>query len=79
MRPADWAWIALGVGVLAYDLAAPDGETLSEGADRYMQHHKWITRSVGIGLVAHVCNMVEPKYDPIHWAFVGMRKLLGER
>lgn len=79
MRPADWAWIALGLGVLAYDLAAPDGETLSEGADRYMQHHPWITRAVGVGLVCHVCNAVPSRFDAIHWAFVGARKLLGER
>lgn len=77
MRPADWAWVALGLGVLAYDLAAPDGETLSEGVDRYMLHHPWITRAVGVGLVCHVCNAISPRYDVIHWAFVGARKLLS--
>lgn len=76
MRPADRAWIALGVGVLAYDLTAPPGETLSEGADRYMVRHKWLVRAVGVGLVAHVCNFISGRYDPVHWVFVGLRKLV---
>jgi uncharacterized membrane protein len=74
LQPADRAWIVLGAGVLLYDVFAVPGQTLSEGADRYMVHHKWVTRSVGIALVAHVCNMVGPRYDLVHWLFVLSRK-----
>ena len=69
MKPADRAWLALAFGVLAYDLLAPPGETLSEGADRYMDSHPWVTRAVAAALVCHVCNVVSPRYDPIHRAF----------
>ncbi len=74
LQPSDKAWIALGAGVLVYDMAASPGETLSEGADRYMVHHKWLTRGIGIALVAHVCNFVEPRYDAVHWLFVLSRR-----
>lgn len=74
LQPSDRAWITLGVGVLLWDTAAPNGQTLSEGADRYMVHHKWLTRCVGIALVAHVCNFVNPKCDVIHGLFVLSRK-----
>lgn len=74
LQPADRAWIALGAGVLLWDLLAPEGQTLSEGADKYMVHHKWITRAVGVALVGHVCNMIRPRYDIVHWLFVLSRK-----
>lgn len=74
LQPSDRAWVTLGVCVLLYDVLAPEGQTLSEGADRYMAHHKWVTRGVGIALVAHVCNMIHPRYDGVHWLFVLSRK-----
>ena len=74
LQASDRAWIALGVGVLMYDVLADPGQTLSEGADRYMIHHKWITRSIGVSLVMHVCNMVDERYDWIHWVFVLSRR-----
>jgi hypothetical protein len=74
MYAADRAWIVLGAGVLVYDMAAPDGQTLSEGADRYMLRHRWLVRGVSFALAAHVCNLVAPRYDGIHWLFVLSRK-----
>jgi hypothetical protein len=74
LEPCDKAWITIGAFVLAYDLLAPEGPTLSEGADKYMLHHRWLTRAVGISLVAHVCNMIAPRFDAIHGLF-----LLGRR
>ena len=74
LRAADTAWIALGVGVLTYDLAAKPGQTLSEGADRYMLTHPWITRVVAFALAAHVCNLVKPEYDLIHLGFRAIRE-----
>lgn len=73
MRPADRAWIALATGVLAYDVLAPPTQTLSEGADRYMLNHPWLTRWVAFSLAAHVCNLAEPEWDVIHLLFAGLR------
>jgi hypothetical protein len=74
IEPADKAWIVLGAGVLLWDLLAPDGQTLSEGADKYMLHHPWFTRAVGLSLVLHVCNMIRPELDPVHGLFVLTRR-----
>jgi hypothetical protein len=73
LRPADRAWISIGIGVVAYDLLAAPGQTLSEGADRYMLSHPWITRAVAAALAGHVCNVLRPEYDPIHLLFAGAR------
>lgn len=75
MKSGDKAWIALGAGVLGYDLLAAEGQTLSEAADNYMLKHPWLTRAVAVGLVCHVCNVVSPQFDLIHWGFVALRKL----
>jgi hypothetical protein len=74
MYASDKAWIVLGAGVLLWDLAAAEGQTLSEGADRYMDHHPWVTRSVGVALVAHVCNFLPNRWDPVHGLFVLSRR-----
>lgn len=73
MRPADRAWIALATGVVAYDVLAPPQQTLSEGADRYMKHHPWITRGVAFALAGHVCNLLPDRYDVIHQLFKAVR------
>lgn len=75
MKPSDRAWITLGVGVVGFDLACAEGDTMSEAADRYMLRHPWLVRAVAFGLAAHCCNLVKPAYDPLHLMFVGMRKL----
>lgn len=73
MTPADRAWLTLGTGILAYDLLAPPGETLSEGADRYMLRHRWLVRGVAFALTAHVCNLIPNRFDPIHRLFLTAR------
>lgn len=82
MRLADRAWLVLGFGVgvyEAYAAAHAPGELLSEGVDRYLQSHPRLTRIVIAALALHLANGVPDELDPVHWAFVGMRKLLGER
>lgn len=69
MHPSDKAWIVLGAGVLAWDISCSDGDTLSEACDRYMLRHPWLVRGLSFALAAHVCNLVKPSCDPIHWAF----------
>lgn len=39
MRPSDWAWLTLAVGVLAWDACCPPGEMLSEASVRYLRAH----------------------------------------
>jgi hypothetical protein len=65
MRTADQAWLALGAGVVAYEVAAPPGELLSEGVDRYLTRRKWTTRVVVIGLAAHLLNLIPQRFDPL--------------
>lgn len=74
LQPADRGWIVLGASVLLWDLWAPEGQTLSEGADKYMLHHPWWTRAVGVALLGHVCNVWPARLDPIHGLFVLSRK-----
>jgi hypothetical protein len=73
MKPCDRAWCVLAAGVIGYDLFASDGQTLSEGVDRYLQARPRGTR-LAIGILAiHLLNMVPERYDPLHWLFVTAR------
>lgn len=74
MRPGDRAWIALGVGVGAYEVIAVEGELMSEAADRYMERHPWMVRAVAFTLAAHVANCFPDRYDPLHWLFLAKQK-----
>jgi hypothetical protein len=75
MTSADRAWVVLGLGVLGYDVFCEPGETMSEGADRYMLRHPWLVRGVAFILAAHVCNMAPSRYDPLHLGFVALRRI----
>lgn len=69
LRPGDKAWIALGAGVLVYELAALPEELMSEAADRYMLTHPWLVRSAAFIVAAHVANFVPAQCDPLAWLF----------
>lgn len=73
MRPADKAWLVLAAGIIAYDLFAPEGETLSEAADRYLLAKPWLTRLAIFTVAHHLANELNP--DPLHMAFVLVRRL----
>lgn len=63
---ANYAWAALAAGIIAYDVLAPDGETLSEGVDRALERHPVATLAT-IGTVAlHLANILPPAIDPLH-------------
>lgn len=52
--------------ILAYEMVAPPGELLSEGADRSLSRYPILTR-VAIGVTAlHLANLLPEKYDPLH-------------
>lgn len=68
MRAHIRAWhlwlVVLGV-VVACEAVAPEGELLSEGADKAMERHPILTR-LAIELVArHLMNDLPPRWDPI--------------
>lgn len=70
LRPSTIAWLALGVGVAAYDYLAPQGETMSEAVDRAIERHP-IATIAAVGAVAlHLLNVFESyhieQYDLIH-------------
>lgn len=59
------AWIAIGIGVTAYELACPSGQTLSEGVDRLLERSKlW---AIPIGYTAlHLANCLPERLDLFH-------------
>lgn len=75
------AWTAIGVGVLAYEMVAPEGELLSEGVDRALEHD--IGRYLTVGAVAvtacHLLNLLPEKLDPIHQVANKTRGIYGSR
>lgn len=78
MRPSSVAWAAIGAGVIAYDVLAPAGETLSERVDDAIESHP-IATIAAVGAVAlHLCNVFESyhieKFDVIHQAASIVRK-----
>lgn len=66
MRPSDWAWIALGLGVLIWDVACADGEMLSEASARYAKSHPVVAYAVIGSVAAHLVNRIPKQLDPIH-------------
>ncbi len=62
----DYAWIAIGVGVLVYDLLAREDELLSEAADRYMGLHPWLWRAAVLATALHVTNAIPEYLDIFH-------------
>lgn len=75
MRPADKAWIALGLGVLAWDAVCADGEMLSEASARYAKAHPVLAYVVIGSVAAHLVNRIPKRFDLIHGIGVGMRRL----
>lgn len=74
MKPADRAWIALGIGVVAYDIMAPAGQTLSEGIDAYLLKRRLCTE-IALALVyLHCSNKIPDRCDPIHLLFGAIKR-----
>lgn len=69
MKPADYAWVALAVAVLGYEIAAAsrrDWELLSEAADRYRAGHPVVSHLAVIYLGAHLLRRWPVRWDPLH-------------
>jgi len=69
LQPSDVAWIVLAAGVVVYNLLARDGQQMSEGADRYILAHPWLTRAVAAAVALHVTNAIPDRFDIIHYFF----------
>lgn len=65
-RPSTLAWAGLVAGVVCYDLLAPEGETLSEGFDTFIENHPALAWGATVLTAAHLTNIIPQKYDPIH-------------
>lgn len=69
---SNYAWAGLAAGIIIYEYYCPDGETLSEGFDRFLKHPVGKLAAIGsVALVgAHLLNIYEhfdlEQLDPIH-------------
>lgn len=69
LKPADIAWVAVGVTVLAYEAVAAgrrDYELLSEAMDRYRQTHPIAVNLTIFYLAGHLSRVIPRRIDPIH-------------
>lgn len=66
MTPGDRAWLALAVGVVAYEAAAKPGELLSQRMDAYRQRHPVLAHLVVAYLALHLARRWPATVDPLH-------------
>jgi hypothetical protein len=66
MRHGDAAWVSLACGILAYEIAAPNGELLSEAVDRYRRRHPFITNGLILYVALHLMRGIPARIDPLH-------------
>ncbi|OYN81743.1 DUF7427 family protein [Mycolicibacterium sphagni] len=64
LKPSDIAWLALTGGIIAYEIACPPGELLSEGWDRYVESHPILARAVPVIVALHLINALPGGLDP---------------
>jgi hypothetical protein len=66
-------WALIGAVVVAHEYFCPDGQLLSEGADRAIEKHPVLVPLAGLVLAGHVLNIFSERYDIVHKAFVAFR------
>lgn len=64
IRPADRAWLALFIGVAAYEVAAKEGELMSHSYDRWLINHPVLTWGATLITAAHLLNILPDRVDP---------------
>lgn len=80
LKPSDYAWLALVIGITAYEAIASDGELMSHGARRYMAAHPVLWRVVVVSTAAHLLSLLPPWADPFwrtHTIYVLIRSRAG--
>lgn len=67
-KPSTLAWCGLVAGVAAYDILCPQGETMSEGVDRALEHPTKKIAALGAIAItaAHLANLIPQQVDPFH-------------
>lgn len=71
-RPADCAWIALGLAVVGYEAYAAgragrrEVELLSEAVDRYRASHPVVVHATVWYLAGHLSRVIPRRIDPLH-------------
>lgn len=68
MKPADKAWLCLGIGVMLYEITAAlrRWELLSEAADRYRHRRPVTTHATVLYLAGHLLRRWPQRVDPLH-------------
>lgn len=74
MRRSKKVWLTIGGLVLAHNLTADEGDTLSEAVDSWLTTHPVATRAAIAVLALHLANAVRAHYDPVHIAFTVARR-----
>ena len=77
MRASEKAWFSIALGVLVYEVAAPEGELLSHAFDRFLDRHPYLTWVATVALAAHLLNVMPPKVDPLAQLHEVREKLRG--
>jgi hypothetical protein len=65
MKHADYAWAALVAGIVAYEVACPPGQLLSEAVDRYRIRYPVATNLAIAYLAAHLTRVIPRHIDPL--------------
>lgn len=65
----------IGVFVVAFDAITPEGATLSEKMDDWIEDHPVLTRAGVLLVAAHLINAIPARWDLIHLTFVGLGTL----
>jgi hypothetical protein len=79
MRPAHRALLCATAAVVAYNVSAPEGETISEGVDELLETHPLLTRIAIMTVAHHLANELLPHADPLGLGFVALRALRRRR
>jgi hypothetical protein len=73
------AWAVGAAAVIAYEIACPDGELMSEGVDRGIEKHPVLV-PLAIGMIAcHLANVFREDRDPVSLALSFSRSLRGHQ
>lgn len=67
VRPSEKAWAVLVIGIVSYEIAAHEGELLSEQIDRWLDRHRLVTTAAVTITAAHLLNWLPARLDPFQW------------
>lgn len=72
-------WATLTIGVMVYELHAPQGQLLSEGIDRALIRYPNLTRFIVTIVALHLLNLIPQRIDPLHRVATVRASSLRER